>query len=97
MDVYLSCIDIGGHDGGSHLIRRRINADNARAAAHAGDAGYFLRTCQGAGKNILRYLAIDAAELGELRIAWADRIVITATAGQDQHREQDCRPKFKRS
>ena len=97
MDVCLSSINLGCHNRGPHLIRRRINADNARAAANAGDAGYFLSTRQGAGKNILRYLAIDAAELGDLRIAWADRIVITATAGQDQHREQDCRPKVKRS
>jgi len=79
----LSSIDIGCHNRGSHLICRRINADNARAAANAGDAGYFLSACQGAGKNILWHLTIDAAELGDLRIAWADRIVITATAGQD--------------
>jgi len=79
----LSSIDIACYDGGSHLIRRRINADNARATANAGDAGYLLSTCQGAGKNILRYLTIDTAELGDLRIALADRvdrIVVTTAA-----------------
>lgn len=89
--------DIGRHDRGSHLIRRRINGDNARAAANAGDAGYLLRTCQGAGKNILRYLAIDATELGDLRIARADWVVITATPRQAQHRKQDYPAQGKRS
>lgn len=97
MDVCLSSVDVGCYDGGSHLIRRRINADNARAAANAGDAGYLLRACQGAGKNILRYLAIDAAELGDLRIARADWVIVTATSGQAQHRKQDYPPMGKRS
>ncbi len=97
MDVCLSSVDIGGYDGGSHLIRRRINADNARAAANAGDAGYLLRTCQGAGKNILWHLAIDATELGDLRIARADWVVVTATPRQAQHRKQDYPAQGKRS
>ena len=79
------------------MIRRRINADNARAAGNAGDAGYHLRACQVAGKNILRYLAIDTAELGDLRIARADWVVVTATSGQAQHRKQDYPPQGKRS
>jgi hypothetical protein len=35
--------------------------------------------------------------LGNLRIARADRIVVTTTARQDQHREQGYPPQGKRS
>ena len=61
MDVCLRSVDISCHDRGPHLIGRRVNADNTRTAAIAGDAGYFLSTCECAGKHILRYLAIDGA------------------------------------
>jgi hypothetical protein len=93
----LRSIDICCHDGGSHLICRRINADNPRAAATAGDAGYRLSTRQSAGKNILWHLTIDTAELCDLRITRADRIVVATTARQDQQREQGCPPQGKRS
>jgi coenzyme F420-reducing hydrogenase gamma subunit len=85
MDVCLRSIDIGGHDGGPHLICCRINADYPCAGTVAGNARCFRSTCECAGENILGHLTIDVTELIDLRGAWTDRIAVTATARQDQH------------
>ena len=84
MDVRLRAIDIRCDDGGFHLIRGGIHADDAGAAAIAGHAGYFFSARQRAGKYILRHLTVDGTHLTDLGGGRADRIVITAAARQDQ-------------
>lgn len=84
MNMGRGSVDVGGDNGGFHLICCAIDAHHACAGAIAGDRRDLFGTRQRAGEYILRYLAVDGADLADLRRSWADGIVVTAAARQHQ-------------